>query len=742
MRIDGFDISERVKKYFRAALKRGRSNPPSPKMRNWTKAFFELHKNLPLAERQARSFAYALTREPVYIHPDCHIAGQIYQTGAGSGCPEFDGWLYDRRWEKFSAVAQAENQVRSELPDNAWYGVFFNDGASPGHICWDFGVILKEGTSGLKRECDKKLANAPDPEAAEFFRCVKIVLDGLDAWVKLHKNKLTEMLGKSRDINNKARLERMLSICEKVPANPAGSFQEAVQSFYFQHLAVMYENPFGGNGPGRLDYYLWSYLEKDLEARKITMSYARDLVTELFIKLDERIHLKDDWVEAVPVGGRKPDGSLSVNPLSTMMLDIIEHLEISHPSVYVRLPDDAPAGFVDKSIEYLIRGGNRAQIYGDDRIIEALVRDGVAPEDARNWTAGGCMEVSTQGANCDLLFSFAHNVARTFELVINGGCLMQTGERVIGHEKTLKDYQDYDELFDDFSTELQRELDILLKRLDIYLDAYAKYRPSFLLSSMTNDCLKKGRGINAGGARYMDYGGSGVGIPDVGDSLFAIRKLVFETGQVDAGNLLNALRNNFSGYEALRTMLLGQHKYGDGHGDALDCTSQTLGVFVDKLHSHKNRYGGHCRVVILGFFWVVRYGAMVGAMPDGRLAGEPLAHGLTPCNAALANGITTGMNSVTNLDLEKIAGGASTMWDIAEECARPEILKPLILAYFRQGGHIFQGNMISVQSLKEAIKHPDRFRNLFVRVGGYSARFTTLDRDTQEEIVKRTKHRK
>ncbi|HOM58015.1 MAG TPA: pyruvate formate lyase family protein, partial [Candidatus Latescibacteria bacterium] len=358
-------------------------------------------------------------------------------------------------------------------------------------------------------------------------------------------------------------LREMADVCRRVPRNPSTTFREAVQTFWFQHLAVMYENPFGGNGPGRLDYYLWPFLERDLASGRITLDEARELVTELLIKLHERIAPADGWVEALPVGGRKPDGSLAINPLSSMIIEIISELPQTHPSVYVRLPDDAPDDFVDLTVRYLLRAGNRAQVYGDDAVIEALHKSGkVAMEDARHWTAGGCMEVSPQGCNCDLLFSFAHNVARTFELVINGGCLMQTGERVVDHPKTLADYTSFEELYTDFEAELARELGILARRLDIYLEEYARLRPSFLLSSMTHDCLEKGRSINDGGARYTNYGGSGVGIPNVGDSLYAIQRAVFLDRRVTAAELLNALRTDFVGFEALQAYLRSLPKYG------------------------------------------------------------------------------------------------------------------------------------------------------------------------------------
>ncbi|MEK7397368.1 MAG: pyruvate formate lyase family protein, partial [Candidatus Poribacteria bacterium] len=393
---------------------------------------------------------------------------------------------------------------------------------------------------------------------------------------------------------------------------------------------------------------------------------------------------------------------------------------------YVRLHDDAPEDFIDLTVRYLLESGNRAQIYGDDPMISALHADGVRIEDARHWTAGGCMEVSPQGCNCDLLFAFAHNVARTFELVINGGCLIQTGDKAISHSKTLADYKSFDELYDDFGTELRRELNILLKRLDIYLDNYAKYRPSFLLSSMTHDCLEKGRTINEGGARYMDYGGSGVGIPNVGDSLYAIKRAIFDDKVFTGKELLDAIKANFVGHERLHLYLANLPKYGSDNADVDSMVDRVLVTFSDALKSHRNQYGGHCRPIILGFVWVVSYGEQVGATPDGRLSGRPLAHGLSPQSGSAVKGITAAINSATRLSLDEVGGGGAMMWDLDSSWATPEVVKPILKTFIKDGGHIFQGNVMPVEKLIEAQNNPNAHRDIMVRVGGYSAVFVTL----------------
>jgi formate C-acetyltransferase len=350
------------------------------------------------------------------------------------------------------------------------------------------------------------------------------------------------------------------------------------------------------------------------------------------------------------------------------------------------------------------------------------------------------MEVGIQGGSGDLLFAFAHNTPRTLELILNGGRLLQTDEKAIHHDRTLTDYETFGELLEDFETELKRELGILMRRLDIYLDAYARYRPSFLLSSMVHDCFERGRSINDGGARYPHYGGSAVGIPNVGDSLYAIKRAVFHEKYVSGEELLQALRANFQGYEGLRKYLLKIPKYGceDAEADAL--VDWVFRVFCDAVKSHRNPRGGHCRPIILGFVWVVSFGSQVGATPDGRLAGQPLAQSMSPQSGSAVKGLTAAINSATSFSLDKASGGASMMWDLDVNWVSPDVLRPVLLAFFQRGGHIFQGNVIDPAALRDAQTNPERYRDLMVRVGGYSARFVTLSHETQAEIISRYRY--
>ena len=730
-------MNPRVQALRDEAYARGFGATRSPKEANWSHAFFELYADLPLAERQARSFAYALANEPVYIHDHSLLAGQTYQRCPGAGQVEANGCESEPRWREFAVRPVAARRVAQELPDHAAYARCFNDGVGLGHVCWDFGRMLEHGCRGIIALAHSASPRTQEPKATEFYACVEIVHRGLTQWVYRHVQKLRAMAGAATP-GRAAELHEMADVCSRVPAGPAKTFREAVQSFYFQHLAVMFENPNGGNGPGRLDYYLWPYLEADLAAGRTTLDAARDLITELFIKLHERIATGDGWVEAVVVGGRGRDGSSAINPLSYLVIEVISELKQTHPSVYVRLHDDAPDDFVDLVARYVTDSENRAQVYGDDSMIAALHADGVAIEDARHWCAGGCMEVSPQGCSGDMLFTFAHNVLRTLELVLHGGRpLVGDGEQAIPYTKTLADHDTFEGLWDDFEQELERELRLMLARLDIYLDVLAEYRPAFMLSSMVHDCLERGRSLNDGGARYQDYGGSGTGIPNVGDSLYALKRGVFEDKVISGKLLLDALRADFEGFEEVHAYVRNLPKYGSGDPGPTAMVDRVLRTFCRIIKSHRNPYAGHCRPIILGFTWVVSHGALCGASPDGRKARRPIAHGLSPQSGAAVNGITAAINEATSLSLGEVGGGGSMMWDIQSDWAAPEIVEPVLRSFIGRGGHIFQGNVTSVEQLMDAQKRPDEHRHLMVRVGGYSARFVTLSQATQTEIIER-----
>jgi formate C-acetyltransferase len=583
------------------------------------------------------------------------------------------------------------------------------------------------------------LADAPDDRARALYGNALILWESVLRWNERHVEALRGRAAAARGAERE-RLEHLISLCSRVPRHPARTFHEALQSFHLQHLALMFENPYGGNGPGRLDYFLGPYLERDLAAGRITLGEARELVDELLLRFHERLEHADGWVEAVTIGGRTPDGGHGVNTLSYLVLESIMALDITHPSVYVRLTEDTPESFLDLTVEYLLRGKNRAQVYCDEAVLPALRRRGLSDRDATLYMAGGCMEISAQGANCDLNFSGTHNVAKTLELVLTGGLDLLTGERRLDLEHDLTHYDTFDALYAAYEAELTREYGEIVRALDLASGCYAEYRPCYLLSSLVDDCLARGREQQDGGARYHDYGYAPLGITSAADALQAIKVAVYDRGLVEPRQLLDALWANYGGYEALQSMLARLPKYGTEDPGADAMCARVMASVCAAAGEQRTRHGGRLAPMIFNFVWTPRASAELGARADGSPAGELIGHGMTPRSCAMTEGITAAMNSCLGLDFSAVTGGATTMWDMDESWINHELMKALLTTFMRRGGMIFQGNTTSVAEMEDAYEHPERHPNLVVRVGGFSARFVTLDRDVQREIIGRHRH--
>jgi formate C-acetyltransferase len=715
-------------------------------MVNRTKAFFEICKAEPLRRRQALSFAYELKNESACVF-DGLLIGQIYQ------CKELP-WD-SSRWNEFDMGFNYLRRIENELPEiirladldypkqkgRGTYWVSPVDGA-PGHIGWHWDWIVSSGIEGIFKRIDAALPDA-DGKGRVELECMRIclqsVLDWADAHVKaLESELLTVSVSEKRDIAEK------IDICRRIPRSGARNFREAVQAFHFSYLATIFENPYGGNGPGRLDYFLWPYLERDLENGAQTLASARDLVDELFIRFHERLRWENDGsVETIVVGGSHPDGSSAANPLTSIMVESICSMpELTHPAVYIRIPHDAPGWLLDLSADYLIHGGNRAQILNDYEIVRAVTRDGhISVEDARMYMCGGCMEISPFAMNGDLLFTGFFNVGKVLEYVLTGGTCLMSGNKVLTHLKgDLTGYRSFEELYSAFVSELDRILTLTFRRLEVYSGESVKFRQLFLVSSQIDDCIKRGRVINDGGARYEDYGATPLAIPNSADSLSAVRESVFEGKFVTAAALLDALRGNFEGQEPLRRRLAVLPKYGQGDKKADEMMARLTADVCAIYEKYTNRLGGKVKPMMMSFVMAAPTGAALGASPDGRLAGTPIAQGITPQSSAMTKGVTTAILSANSIPLERFSGGASHIWDIDPSCAKSGVMRNLLDVFFKTGGQIFQGNVTDVDELIAAQRNPENHAGMTVRVGGFSAVFVNMGKDVQDEVISRRRH--
>ena len=731
-------LSDRIRRMSEVSRKRGASHDNFTLRRgNWEKAFFDIHAGKPYWERWARSMAYALENEPVRLFDDEELVGMLYQM---AGPPK--GYQPQERPEIWKdaevcpgryAGAQAVRRIKQKVVP------YVADPGCTGHIGWRFDPILELGIEGHMEVIREHLAKAKDAKAKRLYRGALILWQAALRWNDKHVEAMKAAL-EMVPACDRPRLLRMIEICSQVPRRPARNFHEALQSWNMQHLAVMFENPYGGNGPGRLDYFLWPYLQRDLKEGRITQAQAKELIDEMFVRFQERLEYGDGWVEAIVPGGVHPDGRCSVNPLSYMMIHTIGALKQTHPVVYPRLCRNCPEDFIDLNVQYLLHGENRAQIYNDDACIEAIVRSGTSREDAAMYMAGGCMEISVQGKNSDLNFSLTHNVAKTLELVLNGGLDILTGERRIKHRRDLTQYKDFEDLYAAFETELEYEYKERVLALDIHGACLARYRPSSMISSLIGDCLERGRDQHDGGATYNEYGFAPLAVTSTADSLTAIKIAVYDQKIVTAEKLLAALRANFENDEPLRLRLRALPKFGQEDADADGMTNRVLQSVCRLAVKPRARFGGQLKPMIFNFVWTPWASRQLGARAEGCRAGDSIGHGVTPQSYAMTKGITAAINSSTSLDLSCVSGGATSMWDVDVQWVTFDRMKTILKTFLARGGMIFQGNTTSVRQLEEAMVSPDEFPNLIVRVGGFSARFATLDRELQTEIINRYRH--
>ena len=716
-------ISERMQTLFERSRKVAFAPPRNTFNKDLHSAALGIYKDLPTWEKQARAMAYAIVNQPIYIEDYDKIIGRVYyfnEIPPEATDPDFDFNQQPKADTEKNDLEYAE-LCRYQL---ATYG-------APGHIAWDWNSLLRRGTVGLRERCnDGLLRHAGDEEAEHFYKGVLIIVEALEEWNDKHVEKLIEM-GKTEEAE----------ICKRVPRYPARSFREALQCFFMQFIIVMKENPYGGNSPGRLDYYLWPYLESDLKNGVITIEEAEELCEELFVRIDERLYRRDTWGESVVLGGSHPNGTSAVNPLTYAMIRAYMKHDIIHPLLYGRVPKDPPKEYVDLLTDYVINGKNRAQIISDEAAIKALVKNGVTETDAADYYCGGCMEIGVQGRTSDFLFTGYQNIAKMLELCMTGGyCLMKKKQLDYVKTEPLTSFDTFEDFYASFISHVDKWLTRNLKYQDMLSEHVEKKRPAYLISSMVDDCLARGRNMHGGGARYHDYGSALVAVPNTADALTAIKVAVYDKKYCTARELLEAMNANFVGYEALQAKLLSIPKYGQEDKEA-DGMCARLTTDLNRIYgSYVNRFGGNGKLVMLTFVWAPTAGGILGATPDGRLAGVPIAHSMTPQSMAMTKGVTAAMNSCTSLPFELFNGGASTMWDLDPSFATPEIVSSLFMTFFENGGQIFQGNMTDIEDLLRARENPSQYNHLIVRVGGYSSRFVRLSPELQDEIINRVRH--
>lgn len=764
-----------------------------------TQAYQENSAQPPVLKR-ARMLERILADMTIYIEDQTLIAGnQATKNRNAPIFPEYTmGFVIDeldafelRDGDVFHVTDQTKEQLRSIapfwrgntlrergealLPDEVSVfmetGVFGMEGklnAGDAHLAINHERLLREGLRGYAERARAAQAalDLTDPDAIDknvFYRAVLIVCDAVRAFAQRYATLARKQAAACDDPARARELELMAQVCERSPWEPAASFREAIQTVWFMQMILQIESNGHSLSFGRFDQYLYPYYRADLDSGKLTREEALELLTNLWIKtltvnkVRSQAHTNGSagmpMYQNVTIGGQTTDGRDAVNDLSFLVLQSVAQTRLTQPNLTVRYHRNLDRHFYDECIEVMRLGFGMPALNDDEVIIPSFVAWGVAPEDAYDYSAIGCVECAVPGKWGYRCTGMSYlNFPRILLVAMNGGVDLTTGRRFAGDFGHFVDMNSYDELFsawDGTIREMARSSVIVENAID---KASEREVPDVLCSALVDDCIARGKTIKEGGAHYDFISGLQVGIANMADSLAAIKRLVFDEGRLTPRQLWDAILDDFSspeGQRVQRMLVDDAPKYGNDDDFVDQLVVDAYEPYLDEIERYPNTRHGRGPIGGIRYGGTSSISANVGqgmgtmATPDGRRAHEPLAEGCSPAHGCDRQGPTAVFKSVAKLPTEKITGGVllnqkmtPQMLSTSENRQKLELL---ISTFFnRLHGYHVQYNIVDRATLIDAQRHPEAHKDLIVRVAGYSAFFNTLSRATQNDIIGRT----
>ena len=625
------------------------------------------------------------------------------------------------------------------------------------HVALNFTLPLKYGYQGLKRMILEK-SGALDPTAPDylnhrnFYKAGEIVCDAVVTYAKRYSNLALEMAADEPDPHRRIELEKISAVCGHIPAQPAGSFQEALQTVWFAQLLPQIETNGYSITPGRFDQYMLPYYQKDLEQGELTREAAQELLDCYWLKCNEILRVDDRGAAEInagyaagqnlAVGGVGADGEDVTNPLSYMCLLANEHVGLTQPNFTVRLHEKSPDEFLERVAEVIGRGNGMPQVLNDEVIIPGLERLGIDLATARNYIPVGCDEITVEGmwGRCNGGYL---NFAKALESLLNRGRCTLTGDETGISRIELDRADSFDQFKETYFEQIKEATRFLVSEANITDAIHAELLPLPSVSVVVDGCLDSGLDVTRGGARYNFTGPVGVGAATVGDSLLAIKKMVYNEKKFGLERFADMVRNDYDGDEMIRQFIRNRiPKFGNDIDEADKMVVELTDAFFDELDNHSNPRGGKFTAALYSVTAQIGLGNKTGATPDGRHARQPLSDGLSPGYGCDVSGPTAALKSITKINLERAIDGV-----IVNQRLSPSVLKSaggrkkfaaLLRAFVELGGFHWQFNVISTDVLRAAQANPDDYGDLVVRVAGYSALFTALSPKAQESIIART----
>lgn len=792
----------------------------------------------PLILRRAKAFAHILEYIPITIREDELIVGSnTLHPRSSQTFPEFSfQWLEDefdtienRSVDPFELSADDKDKLRevhkywkgktvSELAlsimepeakramDHNIFtvGNYLYNGI--GHVTVDYGKVLDIGFTGIINETEKEMEklNITDSDyvtRVAFLQSVIISCQAAIDYAKRYEKLAKEMAENSNNEKRKDELMKIAQNCAHVPANGAAGFYEACQSFWFVQQLIQLESNGHSISPGRFDQYMYPYFRQDIDRGTITVEYAQELMDCIWVKFNDLSKCRDyasalgfagyGGFQNLVAGGQNASGEDATNDLSYMCIEACMHVMLPQPSFSIRVWNGSPTKFLKRAAELTKTGCGLPAYYNDEVIIPALLNRGLSLEDARTYNLIGCVEPQKAGKTDGWHDSGFFNMCRVLELVFSNG--MDKGEQISIQTGRLEDIHSYEEFYHAYEKQMHYNVEFMINADNAIDIAHKERCPLPFLSCMISDCIKKGKSVQEGGARYNFTGPQGFGIANVTDSLSVIKKLVFEDKKLTLPNLKAVLDSDFGHalspdkltdltkkvveevrsqgkqvnnddltkiikaieqeeasryyegkYDELLQWIEDIPKYGNDIPEVDELARQVAYIYTKQIEKYKNPRGGQFQAGLYPVSANVPLGAQTGATPDGRRAYTPIADGCSPAAGRDKNGPTAVTNSVSKLDHHIASNG--TLLNLK---FHPSVLSGVngldnfvsfIRAYFDQKGSHVQFNVVSRETLLDAQKHPENYKGLIVRVAGYSALFTTLSRSLQDDIIHRTEH--
>ncbi len=634
----------------------------------------------------------------------------------------------------------------------------FMEQRGPGHTCGGEQVFTT-GYLDYKEKIQKTmdaLDYINDPDAVnkcEELKAMDIACDAVIILGERYHKLALEMAEKETDETRKEELLQIAANLEVVPAHKPETYWQAIQLYWFTHLAVTTElNPWDAFSPGRLDQHLNPYYERDVEAGILDDERALELLECLWVKFYNQpapvkvgITLKESATYTdfanINTGGVTPDGRNGVNNVSYLILDCMDEMKLVQPNSNVTISKKTPAKFLKRACEVSREGWGQPAFYNTEAQIMELINAGKKLEDARRGGSSGCVETGAWGSEAYILTGYL-NIPKVFQLTLFNGFDQYSGKQIGLELGYAKDFKTYDELWDAFKKQLEHIVNIKIRGNNVIEQLYAQEMPAPCLSVVTNDCISNAKDYNAGGARYNTNYIQGVGIGTVTDCLAAVKYNVFDNQNFTMEELIEAMEHDYEGYDAIYRMVHDKTpKYGNDDDYADDIMQEVFELYRSEITGRPNMKGGKYGVDMLPTTCHVYFGDVILATPNGRKAHKPVSEGISPEKSADRNGPTAVIKSCSKMDHLATAGTLLNQKFTPNVVAGEKGLDnmaSLIRSYFSMDGHHIQFNVIDRQTLIDAQKNPEEYKDLIVRVAGYSDFFRNLDKPLQDEIIERT----